>query len=199
MAIEYTPEEIAKIFADQEKYNNASQLYYPIAIWLEVRSLLLSLRAVTERRNIIRRVSFMVSPSLRHCTAADGLTSIKLGLYTMLFVAKCRIMLKKRAVETFASRVFLFSGILIYLLTTIQVGELLLCNAFYRSLTLVHLFKVCACYRLVRGYALLVTPPKGYAYFIEYTRWDNFSHLVILALVTWIGDALVVSRTTLAA
>lgn len=116
-------------------YDTMSEIYYPIAIWLE---------------------------------------AIFYGLYTMLFFATCRIMIKRRATEVFSSRVFLFSGIVIYLLATLHV--------------------VFAVYRLVRGYALHITGNKGFLYFNEHVRWENFSHLVISALVTWIGDALVIYR-----
>jgi hypothetical protein len=52
---------------------------------------------------------------------------------------------------------------------------------------------VTSLYRLTRGYVDVVTPPGPVYYYFEFTRWDNFSHLVILAIVTWIGDGLVVS------
>ena len=42
-----------------------------------------------------------------------------------------------------------------------------------------------------------MTPPGPVYYYFEFTRWDNFSHLVILAVVTWIGDGLVVSPDNL--
>ncbi|KAF6747661.1 hypothetical protein DFP72DRAFT_1016088 [Ephemerocybe angulata] len=130
-----SPEELAKLMADQQKYDQDSQVYYPIAIWIE---------------------------------------AVVYGLYTYMFVKTCMIMLKKRAVENFASKVFLVSTTSMFILTTIHCATSL--------------------YRLVRGYAQLVVPPQPYMYFIQYTQWDNFSHLVILALITWIGDGLVIYR-----
>lgn len=132
---DFSPEEVAKFIADQEKYDRASQIYYPIAIWLE---------------------------------------SIIYGFYACLFIATCRIMLKRRRIENFASGVFLVCNTSIFILATIHNATSL--------------------YRLVRAYALVIVPPHPYMYFNEFNRWDNFSHLVILALCTWIGDGLVIYR-----
>ncbi|KAF6764257.1 hypothetical protein DFP72DRAFT_871312 [Ephemerocybe angulata] len=123
---------MADFSPEEEKYDRASQIYYPIAIWLEVR------------------------------------------FYACLFIATCRIMLKRRRIENFASGVFLVCNTSIFILATIHNATSL--------------------YRLVRAYALVIVPPHPYMYFNEFNRWDNFSHLVILALCTWIGDGLVIYR-----
>ena len=52
---------------------------------------------------------------------------------------------------------------------------------------------------MVRAYALFIgTPPNmPVLYTQDYVKWDNYAHLVIMALLTWMGDVLVVSRTLL--
>ncbi|KAJ2914553.1 hypothetical protein MD484_g5865, partial [Candolleomyces efflorescens] len=83
-------------------------------------------------------------------------------------------MLKKQAAESFASRVFLVAGSINFALGTLHISF--------------------ALYRLVRAYALLIVPPHPILYLFDFNRWDNFSHLVILALMTWIADGLVIYR-----
>jgi hypothetical protein len=50
-------------------------------------------------------------------------------------------------------------------------------------------------YKLIRAYALFVGTPPGLpvVYFQDFIKWDNYIHPVILALLTWLGDYLVVS------
>jgi hypothetical protein len=113
------------------------------------------------------------------------------GLYACLFIATTRIMLKKQAAESFASRVFLVAGSINFVLGTIHVCKWAV--FYYPDLRAQPLLVAFALYRLVRAYALLVVPPYPVFYLFDFNRWDNFSHLVILALMTWIADGLVVS------
>lgn len=49
---------------------------------------------------------------------------------------------------------------------------------------------------MVRAYALFIgTPPNlPVIYTQDYVKWDNYAHLVIMALLTWMGDILVVGH-----
>jgi hypothetical protein len=47
-------------------------------------------------------------------------------------------------------------------------------------------------YRLLRGYVWLRDTVGPAAYFLDLGRWDNIAHDAINAVVTWIGDFLVV-------
>jgi len=49
-------------------------------------------------------------------------------------------------------------------------------------------------YRLLRGYVWLAANPGPAAYFGDLSRWDNIAHDAINAVVTWIGDSLMIYR-----
>ncbi len=51
-------------------------------------------------------------------------------------------------------------------------------------------------YRLLRGYVWLAANPGPAVYFGDLSRWDNIAHDAINAIVTWIGDSLMVRSTT---
>lgn len=53
-------------------------------------------------------------------------------------------------------------------------------------------------YRLLRGYVWLAADPGPDVYFTDLTRWDNITHDAINAIMTWIGDSLVVSISQIA-
>ncbi|RXW19533.1 hypothetical protein EST38_g6318 [Candolleomyces aberdarensis] len=97
--------------------------------------------------------------------------AIVYGLYTSLFIATCRIMIKKRPAETVASRIFLVVSVLIFILASIH--------------------NITSISRLIRAYALLVTPPAPFVYFQNFKEWDNYAHLLLIAFCTWLGDILV--------
>lgn len=40
---------------------------------------------------------------------------------------------------------------------------------------------------------MLYSPPAPFLYFLDYRWWDNYAHLIVSALITWLGDYLVVS------
>ncbi|RXW19539.1 hypothetical protein EST38_g6314 [Candolleomyces aberdarensis] len=122
--------------------------------------------------------SFLIRPfsMVKFTIAIDncGISDLYAGVYACLFIATTRIMLKKQAAESFASRVFLVAGTINFILGTLHVAF--------------------ALFRLIRAYALLVVPPYPIFYIFDFNRWDNFSHLVILALMTWVADGLVIYR-----
>ncbi|KAF5330014.1 hypothetical protein D9611_010498 [Ephemerocybe angulata] len=96
------------------------------------------------------------------------------GLYCSMFISTMRIMLRKRPVETVASRIFLVVSIMIFILAT------------FHNITSIS--------RLIRAYALLLAPPAPFLYFQNYKYWDNYAHLLLTAFCTWLGDVLVIYR-----
>lgn len=52
-------------------------------------------------------------------------------------------------------------------------------------------------YRLLRGYVWLAADPGPAEYFGDLSRWDNIAHDAINAVVTWIGDSLMVCPSIL--
>ncbi|KAG2008348.1 hypothetical protein CC2G_013787 [Coprinopsis cinerea AmutBmut pab1-1] len=108
--------------------------------------------------------------------AACWTEGIVYGIYLTLFVWTVRIMTQKRALDQTASRIFLVGVLVMFVLITIHVGSV--------------------GYKLIRAYALFVGTPPGLpvVYFQDFIKWDNYIHPVILALLTWLGDYLVIYR-----
>ncbi|TFK28529.1 hypothetical protein FA15DRAFT_685307 [Coprinopsis marcescibilis] len=108
--------------------------------------------------------------------AAFWVEAVVYGIYLSLFISAIRIMTKKRSLDHFASRVFLSGIIIMFILISIHNASII--------------------YKMIRAYALFIgTPPNlPVVYFQDFIKWDNFAHPVILALLTWLGDYLVIYR-----
>ena len=173
-----------------DEYSRLSQLYFPVAIWTEV-SFNSSLFQARARLTLflLRPFSMVGFTTTRHNRCVSD--ALSTGVYACLFIATTRIMLKKQAAESFASRVFLVAGSINFALGTLHICKW--ADFYYGDWKAQALLVAFALYRLVRAYALLIVPPHPILYLFDFNRWDNFSHLVILALMTWIADGLVVS------
>ncbi|KAF6764252.1 hypothetical protein DFP72DRAFT_871288 [Ephemerocybe angulata] len=88
---------------------------------------------------------------------------VRCSLYCSMFISTMRIMLRKRPVETVASRIFLVVSIMIFILAT------------FHNITSIS--------RLIRAYALLLAPPAPFLYFQSYKYWDNYAHLLLTAFL----------------
>ncbi|TFK29635.1 hypothetical protein FA15DRAFT_731794 [Coprinopsis marcescibilis] len=95
------------------------------------------------------------------------------GVYFCLFVASLSILLKKTE-HTFASRVFFVGVLAMFVLIT-----------FHNSTNL---------YRVIEAYAYELEPAGPVTHLRNLELWDAYSFPVVLALLTWIGDLLVIFR-----
>ncbi|KAG2009422.1 hypothetical protein CC2G_012361 [Coprinopsis cinerea AmutBmut pab1-1] len=96
------------------------------------------------------------------------------GIYFCLFVAALNIMLRKRTLHTFSSRVFLVGIVVMFVLITLH-----------------NFFNI---YSMIEGYAYQTSLESPVHFMRNTTNWARYSFPVILALVIWIGDALVIYR-----
>jgi hypothetical protein len=64
----------------------------------------------------------------------------------------------------------------------------------YLFLFLNDMYIVVNLYRFLRAFVLHVDPLGPTSYFFDFTRWDALAHNAMLCIMTWLGDALVVSR-----
>lgn len=98
------------------------------------------------------------------------------GLYFSLFVVALSIMLKRQALDTTSSRVFLSGIVLMFALITV-----------HNSVNV---------YRLLTAYASYDpgAPFKAVFFLFDFHNWDAFAHPIMLATLTWLGDILVIYR-----
>ncbi|KAL0567722.1 hypothetical protein V5O48_014274 [Marasmius crinis-equi] len=96
------------------------------------------------------------------------------GIYTCLFFCSFYITLKKGMLHTRPSKIFFIATIVMYINCTAHVGVNL--------------------YRLLRGYVYLRETIGPTNYFNDLGRPDNVTHGVLNALMTWMGDSLVIYR-----
>jgi len=102
------------------------------------------------------------------------LETLLYGVYCSLFFETVYIILKKRMTKTRPSKVFFVAINIMFILSTVHIAVNL--------------------YRLLRGYVWLRDTVGPTAYFLNLGRWDNIAHDAINAVVTWIGDFLVIYR-----
>ncbi|KAK1234860.1 hypothetical protein PQX77_001954 [Marasmius sp. AFHP31] len=96
------------------------------------------------------------------------------GIYTCLFFCSFYMTLKKGMLHTRPAKIFFIATIVMYINCTAHVGVNL--------------------YRLLRGYVYLRETIGPTAYFNDLGRPDNVTHGVLNALMTWMGDSLVIYR-----
>ncbi|KAF8524145.1 hypothetical protein BU17DRAFT_85252 [Hysterangium stoloniferum] len=96
------------------------------------------------------------------------------GLYCTLFIQSVYITLKRQRTKTVPAKVFFISTIVLFIVATSHIAVNL--------------------YRLLRGYVWLVEDPGPVIYFNDLGRWENIAHDAINAVMTWIGDVLLIYR-----
>jgi len=96
------------------------------------------------------------------------------GMYCSLFFETVYIILKKRMTKTIPAKIFFGATILMFFVATTHVALNL--------------------YRLLRGYVWLRDTVGPTDYFLDLGRWDNIAHDAINAIMSWIGDFLVIYR-----
>ncbi|KAF9030979.1 hypothetical protein BDZ89DRAFT_949212 [Hymenopellis radicata] len=97
------------------------------------------------------------------------------GVYTCLFFTTVYITLKKRNHATHGPlQAFFLTTLLMFGVCTTHVAINL--------------------YRLLRGYVWLRETVGPANYFLDLGRWDNIAHDALNAVMTWMGDALVIYR-----
>lgn len=98
------------------------------------------------------------------------------GLYFSLFVVALSIMLKRQALDTHSSRIFLSGVILMFAMIT------------FHNATNV--------YRLLTAYASYdpSAPHKAIDFLLSFEQWDGYAHPIMMASLTWLGDILVIYR-----
>ncbi|KAF9044351.1 hypothetical protein BJ165DRAFT_193942 [Panaeolus papilionaceus] len=94
------------------------------------------------------------------------------GIYVPLFFQALYIIARKRSSSAYSAKIFLGGSVVLFLLSTIDIGLNLL--------------------RLLKGFVLDGENPV--IYFFDWTRWENMMHSGILYVATWIGDALAIYR-----
>ncbi|TFK18218.1 hypothetical protein FA15DRAFT_710057 [Coprinopsis marcescibilis] len=116
--------------------------------------------------------------SLKHeqvyMVIAFFLEAIVYGIYFVLFIGAVHIMSKDRSRDNVTSRVFFFSMIFMFILTTVFTGI----NA----------------YRFTRAYAQNDGTSMPVLYFWNFDAWDNFSYVVVVIILVLYADALVIYR-----
>ncbi|KAF8524146.1 hypothetical protein BU17DRAFT_85253 [Hysterangium stoloniferum] len=96
------------------------------------------------------------------------------GLYCTLFVQSLDITLKRQRTKTVPAKVFFISTIVLFIVATSHIALNL--------------------YRLLRGYVWLAEDPGPVLYFNDLGRWENIAHDAINAVMTWLGDMLLIYR-----
>ncbi|KAF9270697.1 hypothetical protein L218DRAFT_51479 [Marasmius fiardii PR-910] len=96
------------------------------------------------------------------------------GIYTCLFLSSFYMTLRKGMLHTRPSKIFFVATIVMWINCTAHVAVNL--------------------YRLLRGYVYLRETVGPTNYFIDLGRPDNVTHGVLNALMTWMGDSLVIYR-----
>ncbi|KAG7099697.1 hypothetical protein E1B28_001517 [Marasmius oreades] len=96
------------------------------------------------------------------------------GIYTCLFFTTTYISLRKRMLHTIPAKVFFVATIVMYANCTTHVAINL--------------------YRLLQGYVYQRTTVGPENYFADLGRWDNIVHDALNALMTWMGDSLIIYR-----
>jgi len=96
------------------------------------------------------------------------------GFYCTLFVESVYIILKRQRTKTVPAKVFFIATIALFIVATSHIAVNL--------------------YRLLRGYVWLVEDPGPVIYFNDLGRWENIAHDAINAVMTWIGDMLLIYR-----
>ncbi|KAF8582180.1 hypothetical protein K439DRAFT_1391994 [Ramaria rubella] len=96
------------------------------------------------------------------------------GLYCTLFFESVYVILKKKKTGTFPAKVFFGATLVMFVIATSHIAVNL--------------------YRLLRGYVWLVDNPGPVIYFNDLGRWENIAHDAINAVMTWIGDMLLIYR-----
>ncbi|KZT30083.1 hypothetical protein NEOLEDRAFT_1174421 [Neolentinus lepideus HHB14362 ss-1] len=96
------------------------------------------------------------------------------GIYCSLFFESVYIIMKRKRTKTVNSKIFFGATLVMFIFITVHIALNL--------------------YRLLRGYVWLAANPGPVAYFNDLGRWDNIAHDAINAVVTWIGDSLVIYR-----
>ncbi|KAF9004534.1 hypothetical protein BDQ17DRAFT_1304591 [Cyathus striatus] len=117
----------------------------------------------------------MMALSLEVAVAVAIWTEVLLyGVYTSLFFESIFIMFKKRSTSANPAKVFLVSTILMYLVATAHI--------------VVNLF------RLIRLFIFHDDLEGLSDYLMDFQQWDTLAHNVMIAVMTWLGDALVIYR-----
>lgn len=96
------------------------------------------------------------------------------GMYCSLFFESVWIIVKMQKKQTTPSKIFFGATVTMFIFATLHIALNL--------------------YRFLRGYVWLAADPGPVAYFNGLGRWDNIAHDAINAIVTWIGDSLVIYR-----
>lgn len=98
------------------------------------------------------------------------------GLYFSLFVVALNIMMRKQALATSSSRVFLTGILAMFVLIT-----------FHNSTNM---------YRMLTAYASYDpnSPNHAVSFLLNLKNWDAYAFPIIMGCLTWIGDILVIYR-----
>ncbi|KAF9270694.1 hypothetical protein L218DRAFT_849536 [Marasmius fiardii PR-910] len=96
------------------------------------------------------------------------------GIYTCLFFTSTYISLRKRMLHTIPAKIFFVATIVMYANCTTHVAINL--------------------YRLLQGYVYQRKTVGPENYFADLGRWDNITHDTLNALMTWMGDSLIIYR-----
>ncbi|KAL0581091.1 hypothetical protein V5O48_000985 [Marasmius crinis-equi] len=96
------------------------------------------------------------------------------GIYTCLFFTSAYVTLRKRMLHTVPAKVFFVATIVMYTNCTAHVAINL--------------------YRLLQGYVYQRETVGPANYFNDLGRWDNIAHNALNALMTWMGDSLIIYR-----
>ncbi|TEB26104.1 hypothetical protein FA13DRAFT_1737760 [Coprinellus micaceus] len=98
------------------------------------------------------------------------------GLYVSLFVVALNIMLRRQALDTTSSRVFLTGITLMFVVIT-----------FHNSTNV---------YRMLFAYAKYdpVMPNRAVVVLLDWSNWDAYAFPICASIITWIGDILMIYR-----
>ncbi|KAF8890965.1 hypothetical protein BD779DRAFT_1438076 [Infundibulicybe gibba] len=96
------------------------------------------------------------------------------GIYVSLFFEAVFIMLKKGKVKTTPSKIFFWTSVTIFILSTIHIS--------------LNLFRVLKAYVWLRG---VMAPTE---YLLDLSRWDIIMKNTVNAVTTWLADFLVIYR-----
>ncbi|KAH6871379.1 hypothetical protein BKA70DRAFT_1488887, partial [Coprinopsis sp. MPI-PUGE-AT-0042] len=98
----------------------------------------------------------------------------RVGIYVCLFGAALTVMLRKGRLDAFSSKVFFVGIVVMFILISIH-----------------NWLNV---YRLIVAYAYQIEVPAPVTYLRNIRNWDAYAFPVLLAMIIWLGDALVIYR-----
>ncbi|KAJ2918745.1 hypothetical protein MD484_g1657, partial [Candolleomyces efflorescens] len=109
---------------------------------------------------------------------AFWIEAVLYGLYFFLFCLAVSIMRNNTSPSSFSSNLFMFAVVIMFILITLHNST----NV----------------YRSIKAYALIplddLSPAAPVTFLRDWNQWDCYLFAVIGALLTWLGDILVVCR-----